>query len=291
MYLIVGASGAVGLPTLRHLVKRGETVRALSSNEESAARLKEIGAAEVVVGDYRSDADVKRAMAGVRSVLHIPPRFTEDEAEIGIRVVEAAKAESVDHFVFSSAYHPQMRKLDHHWTKLLVEEAVIESGLDFTITQPSMFMQNIRVEWAQVIEKGIYPRPYSPDRGMSCVDTEDLGEALATILTEPGYRGATFELCGPDSLTHTEMAAIFSDALGRPVTAVERDLGDWESWARDRGWAEWSIEAYKNMCNHYDQHGYPGGNPLVLATILGRRPTDYRTFATRFAAEQSAAAE
>lgn len=291
MILIVGASGAVGIPTLRHLARRGATVRALSSNDGSAARLKELGAADVVIGDFRKDADVRCAMNGVRSVLHVPPRFTEDEAEIGMRVIEAARAEAVDHFVFSSAYHPQMRKLDHHWTKLLVEEAVIESGLDFTIVQPSMFMQNVRVEWAQVSENGVYPRPYSPNRKMSCIDTEDLGEAIAVILTQPGYRGATFELCGPDSPTHAEMATMLGDALGRPVTAVERDLDEWASWARGRGWAEWSIRAYRHMCEHYDRHGYPGGNPLVLATILGRAPTGYRAFAGRFVAERRAGTE
>ena len=289
MILVVGASGAVGIPTIRHLVRRGATVRALTSNQKSAERLTELGVAETVVGDFRSDADVARATQGVDSVMHIPPRFTEDEAEIGFRVIDAAKDAGVGHIVFCSAYHPQMRKLGHHWSKLLVEEAVIESGLDFTILQPSMFMQNVRVEWAQVAEKGVYPRPYSPDRKMSLVDTDDLGEAAAIILTEDGYRGATFELCGAESLTHTEMAAIFSEVLDRPVEAINRDLGEWESWARERGWAEWSIETYKNMCLHYDAHGYPGGNPLILRTILGREPGGYRAFAERLAMEMAPA--
>ncbi len=39
------------------------------------------------------------------------------------------------------------------------------------------------------------------------------------------------------------------------------------------------------MCGHYDAHGYPGGNTLVLRTILGREPTGYREFAERFARE------
>lgn len=287
MILIVGGSGAVGVPTIKNLVKRGAAVRALTSNEKSAERLKGLGVAETVIGDFRSDADVARAVDGATSVMHIPPRFTEDEAEIGIRVVEAAKAAGVGHFLFSSAYHPQMRQLDHHWTKLLVEEAVIESGMDFTILQPSMFMQNVRIEWAEVTENGVYPRPYSPDRKMATIDTNDLGEAAAIVLTDPGYRGATFELCSGSSLTHAEMAEILAGALGRPVRAEKRSLEKWDSWARERGWAEWSITAYKKMCNHYDAHGYPGGNPLVLRTILGREPTGYESFAARFVKEQA----
>jgi uncharacterized protein YbjT (DUF2867 family) len=282
---IIGASGAVGVPTIRHLARRGARVRALTSNEASAARLRALGVAEAMVGDFRSDADVARAVAGAEAVLHVPPRFTEDEAAIGLRVVAAARRAGVERLVFSSAFHPQMRKMDHHWSKLLVEEAVIESGLPFTIVQPAMFMQNVRIEWREVVEKGVYPRPYSPDRPMSVIDTEDLGEALAKILTEPDYDGATFELASGDRPTHAEMAAHLAEALGRPVIARKRDLEDWKAWAGERGWKPWSIAAYAKMCEHYDRHGYPGGNALVLRTILGRTPTDYRAFARRFVAE------
>ncbi len=285
MIVIVGASGAVGTPAIRHLVRMGASVRALTSNPRSAERLTGLGVSGTVIGDFRSGADVARALAGAESVLLVSPRFTEDEAEIGIRAVEAAKAEGVGHFVYSSAFHPQMSRMDHHATKLRIEEAVIESGLAFTIVQPSMFMQNVRVEWREVVENGVYRRPYSPHRKMSVIDTGDLGEAIARVLTDPTLRGGTYELCSGDSVTHAEMAAIFSEVLGREVTAQKRSLEDWRSWAAERGWAKWSIEAYARMCDHYDAHGYPGGNALALRAILGREPTGYRAFAERFAAE------
>ena len=284
--LIVGASGAVGLPAIRHLVKRGATIRALTSSENSAARLKSLGVAQTVLGDYRNDADVRRAVAGVGTVFHVPPRFTEDEAAIGLRVVAAARAAGVGYFVFSSAFHAQMRAMDHHWAKLLVEEAVIESGMEFAILQPAMFMQNIRVEWPAIRDRGVYPRPYSPARKMRLIDTEDLGEAAALVLTEPRFHGGTYELAGPDSLTHAEMAALISELSGRTVTAVKRDIEEWTGWAKANGWQPWSIEAYRKMCAHYDAHGYPGGNPVVLGTILGRAPGTYRAFLQRFLAEQ-----
>ena len=284
MILIVGASGAVGIPTIKALVRRAAKIRALTSNENSAANLRNLGVGETQVGDFRSDEDVKRAMEGADSVFLVTPRFTEDEAEIGLRTVAAARKEGVEHFVFSSAFHPQMTKMNHHWSKLLVEEGVIESGLNFTILQPAMFMQNVAVEWPMIMEKGVYSRPYSPDRKMALVDTEDLGEAAAIVLTEEGYKGAIFEVCGPDSLTQAEMAAILSDFLGKAIQAVQRDLGEWEIWARERNWSSWGIDTYLKMANHYDTHGYPGGNPLVLRTILGRDPGNYRDFARRFIA-------
>ncbi len=289
MILIVGASGAVGQPTVRHLLKRGARVRALTSKAESAARLQSLGVHETVLGDFRKAEDVRRAVEGVESVIQIPPRFTEDEAAIGLGVVAAAKAVRVGHYVFVSAFHPQMRQMDHHWSKLLVEEAVIESGLSFTILQPAMFMQNMRVEWPAIRERGLYLRPYSPDRKLALIDTEDLGEAAAIVLTQPGYRGATFELASGEALTHAEMAAVISEEWGKPVRAAKRDFAEWTDWACRHGWRPWSIEAYLKMCRHYDAHGYPGGNPLVLTAILGRAPGGFRAFVRRFLAAQASA--
>ena len=282
--LITGASGAVGLPTIRRLVKRGAKVRAFTSNEKSAANLKSMGVAETTIGDLTSDADVKRAMQGAASVMHIPPRFRQDEAEIGFRVLNAAKAEKVGHFVFCSVFHPQMRDMDHHFNKLVVEEAVIDSGLSFTILQPASFMQNLRVEWPAIKERGVYLRAYSTQQKMALIDTEDLGEAAARVLTEPGYRGGVFELCGPDRLTNDEMAALITEEWGKPVRADRQSLDDWKTWATGRGWKPWSIEAYMKMCRHYDAHGYAGGNPVVLSAILGRAPGGYRAFVKRFLA-------
>ena len=285
MIVIFGASGAVGTPAIRHLARAGKEIRAFTSNPRSAGRLAALGAGETAIGDFRSESDVARALAGADSVLLVSPRFTEDEAGIGIRVVEAAKAAGVDHLVYSSAFHPQLARMDHHAAKLRIEEAVVESGLAFTIVQPSMFMQNVRIEWREVTQEGVYPRPYSPDRKMSVIDTDNLGEALARIVTDPGLRGGTYELCSGDSLTHAEMAAVFAQVLGRPVRGEKRPLEEWKEWAAGRGWAPWSIEAYAKMCNHYDAHGYPGGNALALRAILGREPTGYRAFAERFAGE------
>ena len=53
-----------------------------------------------------------------------------------------------------------------------------------------------------------------------------------------------------------------------------------------QNWNPWAIEAYAKMCHHYDEHGYAGGNPLVLSAVLGRAPGGYRAFIKRFLAAQ-----
>ncbi len=285
MKLIVGASGAVGIPTIKNLVAMGEDIRALSSSESSAERLRELGVKEVVVGDYRIDGVVDQAMEGVEAACYIPPRFVADEFDIGKRVVDAAKSAELDHFLFCSAFHPQLHELGHHWQKLQLEEYLVSSDLFYTVVQPSMFMQNIRVEWDRVIEEGVYPRPYSPHSEMSVIDTDDLGEAMAKIMTDRAYQGATYQLAGPGPVTHAEMAAIISDEIGRPVEAKRRELSDWVNWAKQRGWTDYAIDNYVIMCKHYDEHGFKYGNTVTLSAILGREPTDYRSFVRKLMAQ------
>jgi len=289
MIVMIGASGQVGTPTIQHLVRKGARIRALTSNPSSAERLHSLGVAETVVGDFRKDDDLRRTIDGADAVFHVCPRFTEDEPEIGKRVIAAARACDVSHFVYISVFHPQLQKLVHHWGKLRVEEAVIESGMPFNIIQPSIFMQNIKTgfqaSWQTIRDDGVYAVPFLPHRRIRLIDTEDLGEVIANVLTEPRLRGATFELGGPDSLTLAEMAAIIGEELGRPVKVVTLSDSERKVLAEKQGKTAYAVEGWLKMWRHYDDHGFPGGNPAVLASLLGRSPTSYRDCIKRLIAE------
>jgi uncharacterized protein YbjT (DUF2867 family) len=284
MIAVIGGSGKIGSPIIRNLAKNRMAARALTSNPKSADRLQTLGATEVVIGDFRKDDDVRRVVQGCTSIFHVVPPFCEDEVEIGYRVIRIAREAGVEHIVFNSVLHPQIRRMTHHAQKLLVEEAVIESGLPFTIVQPAILMQNIQDVWEKILTEGTYPVFSSPQKKMRMIDAEDLGEAIAKVLTDPSLRGATYEMAGPEALTFTEMAAIISEELHRSVQVILLDEKARESFARTQGWKEYASEAFKKMWDHYDKYGSPGGNPLVLTSILGRSPTDYRSFVKRMIA-------
>jgi uncharacterized protein YbjT (DUF2867 family) len=268
-----GRSRAVGAADCHPL-----SVRALTSNNGSANRLKIVGVKETIVGDFRKDDDVRRAFQGCTSIFHVIPPFLEDEVEIGHRVIRLAKEVGVEHIVFNSVLHPQMQKMDHHARKILVEESLIESGLDFTIIQPAILMQNVLGAWNKILSEGIYPVFSSPKKKMRMVDAEDLGEAIAKVLTDTSLRGATFEMAGPVALTFAEMAEIISEELHRPIKVIPLDEKARESFAITQGWKGYASEAFAKMCRHYDEYGFPGGNPFVLTSILGRSSNGFRSF-------------
>lgn len=282
MIVVTGAAGKTGQAVIRALVERGVAVRAFVYRDEQAARVKELGAQEVVAGDMRDAATYERALRNARAVYHICPNVSPDEDAIGRTAIEAARVNGVSRFVYHSVLHPQVEAMPHHWLKLRVEEMLFASGLDFTIVQPAAYMQNILAGWRAIAEQGVYRVPYPVDTRLGMVDLEDVAAVAAAVLTEDGHTGATYELAGPDDLTQIEVAAILSEGLGRPVRAQQMPVAEWVEGARAGGLGDYQIDTLVKMFRYYEQHGF-GGNPQVLRWLLRREPTPFRAFVARVA--------
>lgn len=289
MIVVTGAAGITGVAVLRALARRGVAARAFVHRESTAAAVRAAGAGEVVVGDLRSLADCRRALAGAERLYHIAPRMSEAEVAIGGALIEAGQATGLAHFVFHGVVHAQCDAMGHHRDKREVERALIESGLRYTLLQPTMYMQNLLQVWDEVRSRGVYRLPYSEHARMSLVDLADVADAAATVLTEPGWDGAAFELCSGDRLTRVEMAALIATALGRPVRAESVAIDTWRSNATGMR-SPFQLERVAAMYAHYDRFGLPGGNARVLRLILGREPSSFEAFVQRLAAQGGKAA-
>ncbi len=195
--LMVGATGKYASLVVPELRQRGVTVRALVRNESKSRMARQQGAEETAIGDLHDSDSLRAAASGVDGVFHINPAFAPNEAELGLAMVESAKTAGVHKFVFSSVIHPSISKLTNHAAKRPVEEALYESGMEFTVLQPTMFMQNLDNSWNTVLEHGRFSLPYSKQAKASYVDYRDVAEAAAVALTGDKLGYGTFELCAP----------------------------------------------------------------------------------------------
>jgi len=280
MIFITGAAGKTGRAIIRALAKRGETVRALAHRSDQAISLKALGIEDVIVGNMRDQSVMLRAVQGVRAIYHIAPNVSPDEVSIGRTVIAAAQSVDVERFVFHSVLHPQVEAMPHHWLKMRVEELLFESGLPFTILQPTAYMQNILAHWDQILERGKYPIPYSTETRLSLVDLEDVAEAAAIVLTGPEAVGATIELVGTPPMSQREIADSLADQLGRPVEAEVVSREEWERSARASSLGEYQILTLVKMFCYYESHGLIG-NANALHCLLQRRPTSFAEFVKR----------
>ena len=280
MILVTGAAGKTGRAVIRALIAKGETVRALVHRPEQIRSVEALGAQQGVVGDMSLQATMDQAAQGVRAVYHICPNVSPDEVAIGQVAIVAARSAGVEHFVYHSVLHPQVEAMPHHWQKLRVEEQLFESGLCYTILQPTAYMQNVLAHWDQIMEQGIYPVPYAVETRLGMVDLEDVAEAATVVLTEPGHAGAVYELAGAEVLSQAEVATILGQQLGRPVRAEAVPLEMWERRARESGLGDYQVETLVKMFRYYECYGF-WGNPRVLGWLLGRPPTTFAAFIKR----------
>jgi uncharacterized protein YbjT (DUF2867 family) len=325
MILVTSAAGGVGRPLVRGLTADDCDVRAFVKNEDQARQARADGAAEVVIGDLRQPGDLEAALRGVGQIYHAAPTQLVDELPVLERLIVAAQAEQLDHVVFHSVIHPDIAELPHHRQKLLAEGRLRDCGLPVTILRPSHYMQNVLDFW-DFFGAGLLPYPTSPESPMGVVDVDDVAAAAAQVLSKPkGHIGKTYDLSTVE-LTRHEMAGIWSQVLGHPMTAVRlppasltnplaavaplgaaiarslastklRSLPDVIRGLRAapnaRGFRSWPADAhdtYVQMMKYYDVHGLPAGDFDDLPKVLARPVTDYQQFARRIAEQHGVAA-
>ncbi len=283
--LTIGAAGEYAGLVVPELKKRDVMVRALVRNEREAETAKKRGADETVTGDLQDPKSLRAAAEGVDGVFHLNPAFAPDEGEMGVAMVEAAKAAGVRKFAFSSVFHPSLSMVNHS-AKRPVEESLYDSGMEFIVLQPAMFMQNLAGGWKSVLENGRITMPYSKQAKMCYVDYRDVAEAAALALTGNKLDYGTFELCAPGMFNRVELAALMSEALGRSIEAGEISA---DKWARTSRIPDGAFrDGLAKMNAHYDKYGFAGGNSLVLQAVLGHEPRTLRQYIDELAAASSA---
>ena len=175
--LVTGASGKTGQRMVASIAKKGGTVRAFVRRPEAGVALKQVGAAEIALGDLMDHDLLRPAMTGVGQVLHICPPMHPKEDAIASIMVGLAGELAVDRFVLYSVLHPLLADVPHHDRKLQAERALVDSGLNYTILQPSRYMQHLTMIWKTVLATGVHNMPFNTTARFSLVDLADLAEA------------------------------------------------------------------------------------------------------------------
>jgi uncharacterized protein YbjT (DUF2867 family) len=218
MILVTGSTGKVGRHLVDALKAKGAPFKALARSEDSAHALAAQGVA-TVRGDLTDAASLKAALRGAEKMflLSSAPRF--DGVEIA--AIEAAKASGVKQVVKLSAMgaladgvSPLMR------AHARVERALEDSGLAFTILRPTFFMQNWVAFYSHAIKAGQPVYVNAGDARLGWTDARDIADVAATALTASGHEGFVYELTGPESLSHGEVAGRLGKLLHREVAYV-----------------------------------------------------------------------
>lgn len=217
--LVTGATGQQGGATARHLIARGEHVRALVRTIDSpaATALAEAGA-ELVPGDMADIGSLKSAMTGARGVFSVQSAGP-DEVQLGVNVADAADAAGVDHLVYTSVAGVDRANGIGSWeTKRQIEHHIRGLDLPTTFLQPVKFMENLTHAQFLDVRTGQLSEPWEPHMPMQVIAVDDIGAIAAIAFADPdAFAGRAFELAG-DQLSHVEMTTAITRTTGHTVT-------------------------------------------------------------------------
>jgi NADH dehydrogenase len=228
--LLTGGTGFVGRAMLPRLVSAGHEVRLLARRPDAPAALTLASspAISIVTGDVLDAASLVQAARGIDAIIHLvgiisevgPNTFENLHTRATHHALHAARENGASRFLQMSALgtRPEARSR-YHQTKWAAEQAVRESGLDWTIFRPSL----IYGRDDHVITMVTRLAPWSPfvpvvGRGRALlqpVAVEVVADAFCRALNEPRSQERTFDLCGPERLTFPQILDTILAVCGR----------------------------------------------------------------------------
>jgi uncharacterized protein YbjT (DUF2867 family) len=275
MILLTGATGKTGGATARALAGKGLPLRAIVRNAEKAKPLAEAGI-ELVVGDVGDDAVLDKALAGVTKAFVLLPNG-EHQLALERKFVDRAKAAGVRHLVKMSSMEAVPGTTIPIPAVHVASEAYIRaSGLAWTMIRPNFFMQNLLANARTIREMGKFFLPCGNGK-TAMSDVRDVGAVVATVLAGTGHENQSYELTGPQALTFTEVAQIFSDVLGRPIVYVDQPLAGYRAMLAKVLVNPWHLNAVCELIGAI-AHGGLDTTTDTIKRLLGREPISLAQF-------------
>ncbi|CAN7621021.1 SDR family oxidoreductase [Neorhizobium tomejilense] len=284
--LVTGATGNVGSQIVEHLVKRGADVRALVRDPSKAVFPAGVN---VVQGDFLDIDSLRNAMSGV-STLFLLNAVVPDEFTQALVALNVARSAGIERIVYLSVIHADVYvNVPHFAGKFGVERMIEQMDFKATILRPAYFIQNDLMIKDVITGYGVYSMPVG-DKGLAMIDVRDIAEiaALELLRREQAAQPLPLNrinLVGPDTLTGTDIATIWSDVLARPISYGGDDTAAFEQNLK-QFMPQWMAYDMRMMGERFLTDGMlpEGGDVERLTTLLGRPLRSYRNFATETAA-------
>ncbi len=224
MILVAGATGTLGTRLVRRLCARSLAVRVLTRDPARAAHLAAYGA-EVLVGDLRDAASIRRAAMGADTIVAAAHGFSGTGGSsphtvdrLGNRqLVDTAAAVGAEVILLSVVGASPRSPLELFRAKYDAEEYARRSGVPLTVVRATAFIETWMEILGEPIRRGgrglVFGRGHNP---INFVSADAVAALVERAVVDPALRGETIEIGGPSNVTLTEFVALLADRAGRP---------------------------------------------------------------------------
>ncbi|MHA0320029.1 NmrA family NAD(P)-binding protein [Sphingomonas melonis] len=241
MFAVTGITGQVGGEVARALLEAGERVRAVVRHEDKGAAWAAYGCEVAVVADATDRAGLAAALAGTSGTfLMVPPDYDPAPGFPAARTMVAAYAGALadarpGRVVALSSIGAQIDRFNLLNNAGLLEQDLVNPGVPIAFLRPAWFIENAAWDVAAAREGAIDSFLQPTDRAIDMVSVRDIGRVAAELLRGDLQERRVVELRGPRKVSPDDLAAAFSEALGRPVQAVPVARATWEARFRAEG--------------------------------------------------------
>jgi uncharacterized protein YbjT (DUF2867 family) len=187
---VFGGTGKIGGEVVTALREKGASFKCIVRDPAVAAE-KLGGEVALIPGDLSDIDSLVAAFDGLDKIFLVCG-LDPDLARMEINAIEAAKRSGVSGIVKSSAAEPMIdanSPTSVGRQHLAVEQALKESGLNWTILRPTFLMQNSLSQRVRVATEHRLDMPVPPDAQVSMIDTRDVAACAVAALTEDGHDG------------------------------------------------------------------------------------------------------
>lgn len=284
--LVTGATGNVGRNVVEQLLNRGADVRAFVRDPSKVSLPASV---DIAQGDLLDVDALRRAMSGV-STLFLLNGVVADEYTQALVTLAVAREAKIERIVYLSVINSDVYvNVPHFAGKFGVERMIEQMGLNATILRPAYYMDNEITIKDVVTAYGIYPMPIGA-KGLAMVDARDVGEIAAIELIRREQSPTSLPLTyinvvGPDTLTGTDAAAIWTDVLGREIAYPGDDTAGFEQNLR-QFMPSWMALDMRLMAERFITDGMvpDAGDVEKLTSLLGRPMRTYRDYVAQITA-------
>lgn len=174
----------------------------------------------IVFGDQRNVEEIRTAMSGVNSVLHLAPRNQLQN------VLNACCQNNIQRFFYvnSTGIYSKFKSSSH--IDLKNEEILKNSGLTYTIIRPTMIYGNHQDGNMHLLIKIMCKSPVFPVIGagdglMHPIYAGDLAKFLVSVLSnEEETRFQDYNVAGKNPIKYRDVLRIMSIELGKKICFI-----------------------------------------------------------------------
>jgi uncharacterized protein YbjT (DUF2867 family) len=262
--LVLGGTGKTGRRVVERLQKRGVPVRVGSRSGEPPF-------------DWEDRSTWTPALQGMDSayVSYYPDIAIPGAPEAVAEFTEAALQNGTRRLVLLSQRGQEEAQRS--------EQALQQSGADWTVVRCSWFMQNFSESF--FLEPVLSGEVALPDGGTPepFVDVDDIADVAMAALTEDGHSGQVYELTGPRLLTFAEAVEEIGRASGRELRYQPIPIDAYASALAEQGEPGEVVTALRYLFTEV----LDGRNAHLsdgVERALGRAPRDFADYARDAAA-------